>query len=247
MMKKARLQIALDEKIKEMIYDSGFVENPDNLAWEVKNVAIEAETRYYWRVEVLTSDEKTAVSEVCWFESGKKESWDAVFITPDFDKDTNAVLFKDFSICKPVYRARIYMCGLGLYEVYLNGNQCGNEYLTPGFCDYSSEIPYQTYEIEIAEGIHRIEVLLGSGWYKGTFGLKKEKEIYGTECSGIVEIHIQYADSSSEVICSDKTWKSRASYIVQDSLYDGEIIKSIACDEIRGVRLAKSICPVRIS
>ena len=239
---KARLQIASDEKIIEMIYDSGFVENPDNLAWEVKNVTIEAETRYYWRVEVFTSDEKSAVSEVCWFESGKKESWDAVFITPDFDKDTNAVLFRDFSICKPVYRARIYMCGLGLYEVYLNGNQCGNEYLAPGFCDYSSKIPYQTYEIEITEGVHRIEVLLGSGWYRGTYGLKKEKEIYGTECSGIVEIHIQYVDSSSEVICSDETWKSRASHIVQDSLYDGEIINmAIACDEIRGVRLAKDL------
>ncbi|MFR8944322.1 MAG: alpha-L-rhamnosidase N-terminal domain-containing protein [Blautia obeum] len=45
---------------------------------------------------------------------------------------------------KRIKKARLYICGLGLYEAYVNGKKAGNEYLAPFLNDYEACYQYQT-------------------------------------------------------------------------------------------------------
>ena len=90
-----------------------------------------------------------AVSDTAWFETARmKESWEGKWIGCSKLKDTNPVLIKEFTTDKAYKKSRIYITGLGLYELYLDGERVGNEYLTPGCTDYNRWIQYQTYEVQ---------------------------------------------------------------------------------------------------
>lgn len=54
---------------------------------------------------------------------------------------------KEISLSKEVKKARAYVCGLGLYEMEINGITTGNEYFAPGCNAYDKWIQYQTYDI----------------------------------------------------------------------------------------------------
>ena len=111
--------------------------------------------------------------------------------------------------------ARLYICGLGLYEAYFlgenkeNHEKIGDEYLTPYCNNYDQWIQYQTYDItEQAERGGVLSVLLGNGWYKGRFGFNdpEREAYYGDEWKLIAEVHIEYKDGTKDVISSDETW-----------------------------------------
>ncbi len=75
--------------------------------------------------------------------------------------------------------------------------------------------------------------MLGNGWYKGAFGLSKDKEdeVYGDKMSLICELRIEYADGTCEVVSSDTSWKARKSKVVDSSIYHGEVYDASLCDE----------------
>ena len=74
----------------------------------------------------------------------------------------------------------IIVCGLGLYEINVNGKKCGDEYLAPNFNAYDKWIQYQTYDITdtLEQGENIINVSLGNGMYKECFGLDRKENIY---------------------------------------------------------------------
>ena len=53
-------------------------------------------------------------------------------------------LRKEFSISKPIKRATVFICGLGLYELFINGQHIGNQVLTPAPTDYRKTVLYNT-------------------------------------------------------------------------------------------------------
>lgn len=72
------------------------------------------------------------------------------------------------------------MVGLGVYELYLNGQKQGDEVLLPGLCDFDTWIQYQTYELALVPGENQIEIALGDGWYKGWYGLRQNPKTMAT-------------------------------------------------------------------
>ena len=96
---------------------------------------MEARTRYYVRVFVKGNlgDE---ISEITFFETGKmKESWKAEWIGTAKEDKFHPIFCKSFSTKEKIKSARFYICGLGAYEAYLNGERIGEEYLAPGLFD----------------------------------------------------------------------------------------------------------------
>lgn len=61
-----------------------------------------------------------------------------------------------------IEKARLYVCGLGLYEVYINGKKVGDQFLTPYFTDYRYWIQYQTMDVKeyLEKGENRIDIYL---------------------------------------------------------------------------------------
>ncbi|KKI89470.1 alfa-L-rhamnosidase RamA [Bacillus sp. SA1-12] len=222
----AQIQVALDEEFVNKVFDSGKSERIDSLAFELP-IKLEPCTRYYWRVTVWADNGDEATSDAAWFETAKlQESWQAKWITPDFDKDIHPVLCREFDISKEIVSARAYVCGLGLYEIAINGKKAGDEYLTPHFNAYNKWLQYQTYDITelIRMGQNAVEVALGNGLYKGRFGFDGgEHEIYGDKFALLCEIVIKHADGTMTVINSDESWKARKSHILFSGIYDGEI------------------------
>jgi len=212
--------------MKKVIYDSGVLNDYRECNYFV-SLQLEPRTRYYWQVWIQGEQEE-AVSEVAFFETGKRnEQWIAKWIGVPDANDRMPCIYKDFLIESKCESARIYLYGLGIYEAYLNGMKIGEEYLLPGYHSYDLYMQYQTFDITeyICEGNNRFEIILGDGWYKGRFGFDGDyKNLYGDQKKCIVEIHLSLPDESEVIISSDETWKAKDSNILQNGIYDGEWI-----------------------
>ncbi|QJD85026.1 alpha-L-rhamnosidase [Cohnella herbarum] len=222
----ARYEVSRDESFTTTVYDSGKREDIDSLAFELP-IELQPRTRYYWRVEVWADNGDRAVSESAWFETAKlDEPWAGKWIVPEMDKDVHPILSRSFELTGPIASARAYVCGLGLYEMRVNGAKAGDEYLAPHFNAYQKWLQYQTYDVTdlLRQGENRVSVSLGNGLYKGRFGFDGySAELYGKEFTLLCEIVVTYEDGSTTVIGSDTDWTAAESPILGGNLYDGEI------------------------
>ena len=224
--KETRVTVALDEVFKNIIFDSGFCSNIDNLSF-VPNIKLEARTRYYWKVSVINDLDEKMTSHIAWFETSKmNEKWVGNWITPNMDKNIHPILGKEFNIEGKVKKARIYISGLGLYEAKINGVKIGEEYFAPGFTSYDFWVQYQTFDITnmIKNGENDIKIMLGNGWYKGRFGFDGGyTELYGDKFLAIAEIRVTLDNDEEIVLGTDESWYSFESPIEFSGIYDGEI------------------------
>lgn len=209
-----------------LLYDTEWT-GLDSIATEI-SLQLEPCTRYTWTVAVCAENGEEAVSEENWFETAKmEEAWQAQWISCDKEEMRHPVFYKTVKTEKNVTSARLYICGLGLYEAFYNGEKIGNEILTPYCNNYNGWLQYQTYDL--TEQIVRskeageLSVMLGNGWYKGRFGFdRSQKPYYGEEWKLIAELHLHYEDGSTEVLGTDESWKVRRSNITFSNIYDGE-------------------------
>lgn len=182
-------------------------------------------TTYYWRVTVLGDTGESAVSETAVFETAKMaEPWTADWIGPKAGDTFHPILHRKLQLENLPSRARLYICGLGLYEAYLNGEKVGNELLTPNIGDYTQLLQYQTYDLtKTLKRDNYLEILLGKGWYMGRFGLGNQSNNYGDRMAAIAELRLEYEDGSIVTIPTDITWSYCGSDIEDSGIYDGEI------------------------
>lgn len=226
----ARIVISKEPTFTTLCFDTG------EAALDSRAARVEFDpqpyTRYYWKVLVATDAAETIESDVQFFETAKmEEPWTAQWITCDSSQQRHPIFSKRISPTRAVARARLYICGLGLYEAYFLGetskvsSKIGDEYLTPYCNNYAQWIQYQTYDVteQVSEG-GMLSILLGNGWYKGRFGFSdpERKEYYGSEWKLIAEIHIAYQDGTNEVVGTDETWSVKRSNLWFSNIYDGE-------------------------
>lgn len=195
----------------------------DPLGTEVK-IQLKPRTIYRWKVFVKTAEGTLLESDENIFETGKRdEKWEARWITCDPKEARLPVFVKEFPIPfdKKIESARLYICGLGLYEVYLNGRKTGEEYFAPGCNAYDRWLQAQTYDItEQLKKENKIAVIVGDGWYKGRYWSGNCN--YGDSLKLIAEIHICYRDQTEETILTDESWQVERSSILFSGIYDGE-------------------------
>ncbi|MGH4052700.1 MAG: alpha-L-rhamnosidase N-terminal domain-containing protein [Clostridium sp.] len=215
--------------LKNIIFDSGKKEDIDSLSYNVP-IEFKPRTRYFWRVMVWGDAEDYAVSENAWFETSKiYEPWHGKWITPSFDKEIHPLIRKDFQLNSEIASARLYICGLGLYELEINGERACDEYFAPGSNAYDFWLQYQTYDITsmLKSGNNAIGIILGNGWYKGRLGFRGGNiEIYGDKFAVICEIVVELKDGTNVTFGTDESFKCAPSPIKFSGIYDGEIYDS---------------------
>ncbi len=227
----ARVCVASDEKMQEILFDSGWDEQADSLGYRA-SIELKPCTRYYWMVSVRSDKGEEAEGKVQWFETGKRQQpWKAKWITCDNSEKRHPFFEKEIVPSKKVASARLYICGLGLYEAFYQPDgsgeamRIGEEYLTPYSNNYREWVQYQTYDVTgLMQQAGTLSVLLGNGWYKARFGFNalEDKGFYGNEWKLIAELVLTYEDGSREVTGTDESWKVRRSAITFSNLYDGE-------------------------
>ena len=221
---KTRVQIATDSAMTNLVHDSGECTDIASADY-APDIALQPGTRYYWQVQVWDDAGDYGTSDITWFEPAV-EMKTAHWIKAPFAEDIQPLMRKTVSLDREVTRARLYICGLGVYEAYLNGEKIGDEHLAPYYNDYNLWLQYQTYDVtaQLQKGENCLGVMLGNGWYKGRFGyIEHLDKLYGTVCHMICELHLTFADGSEQIIPSDESWQCAPSPVLESSIYDGEV------------------------
>ncbi len=223
-----RIIISMNNSFETILYDSGKRANISSLGFSPE-IELARKTRYYWKVIVWADDKETAESESTWFETGLEGKWQGSWISSSFPQSIHPLFYKKFVIPQEIQFARLYITGLGAYQVSMNGTRVGDEILTPYFNDYNNWIQYQSYDIteHVAYGENAIGAMLGNSWYKGRFGfIDRLGELYGNEFLFLCEIHVLLKDGTWVIIGTDESWKCCPSPILESSIYDGEVYDS---------------------
>ena len=236
------------ESEEDLLWDSGRVESDRSVGVEYEGEALRSGTRCLWKVRVWdgASDPSPyggpAVFEMGllersdwkaeWVSQGKKP--DADFEPPtgdEYDELANGLapspyLRREFSLDKPVRKARLYATARGVYELFANGTRVGEDVLAPGWTDYDRRIQYQTYDVTplLAEGHNALGAVLGDGWYSGYFGFdpKQRGAHYGIRPQLLAQLHVEYEDGGTETVATDGSWRCSTGPILYSDLLMGE-------------------------
>lgn len=131
----------------------------------------------------------------------------------------------EIDLPKKILDATVYVCGLGHYELSINGNKVGDGEFTPLWSDYDKTVYYNIYDVTqlLRKGENAIGVMLGNGFYNVVRGKRYSKLQIGFGPETLwLKMLVRYADGSSEIIATDGTWKYNAGPITFHSIYGGE-------------------------
>ena len=224
----AQIKVASDPNMQNIIYSSDPLASPDSTGFKLP-LELKPRTSYYWTVQVWGDQGDTAVSSVNYFETGKREEslcgeW---LTTPWEDKNINPYIRKNFQTHQKIKKARLYIAGLGLYLLEVNGHKVDNEFFAPGCNAYDQWVQIYTYDITdmLNCGDNTLGILMGKGWANGRFGvpIQMHTEPFLDEYLLNAELHLEYSDGTDQIIYTDNTWKCAPSPILEDGIYDGEV------------------------
>lgn len=138
------------------------------------------------------------------------------------------MLRKGFSLTKPVQEASVTVCGLGFYELYLNGTRVTKGLLAPYISNPNDILYYDRYDVTAAlrEGKNALGFMLGNGHLNAVGGMVWEMHLapYRSAPKVAFALEIAYADGTTEVIEADESFKTAPSSILFDDLRCGEIV-----------------------
>jgi alpha-L-rhamnosidase len=109
---------------------------------------------------------------------------------------TAPVMRKQFSVAKRVVRARAYVSGIGYYTLRINGRRIGDHVLDPTYTEYEDTVLYSTYDVthDLRSGGNALEATVAPGFY------------YYDAPKLLMQVAIEYADGTSEVVATDASW-----------------------------------------
>ncbi|MFF7656251.1 family 78 glycoside hydrolase catalytic domain [Streptomyces sp. NPDC007983] len=195
--------------------------------------------RVRWRVRSRIEAQISQWSTWHDFEAGLlDEDWTAHWITPaDDPQDTRLtpgtrpahVLRATFTTTGTV-RARLYSTALGVYEAFVNGERAGTVELAPGSTSYDRTLYAQAADVtpSVRPGTNTVEIVLSDGWYRGQVGAFRKPAGWGELLAARLELHLELADGTRQVIRTDEHWTSAPSIITRAALMDGQITDFLA-------------------
>lgn len=136
------------------------------------------------------------------------------------------LLRKETELPKAVRLATLFVCGLGLYEMEINGERVGNRLLEPAHTHYDHRVFYQVYDASalIKKGRNALGVTLGNGWYHiptdDLFG--NARAAWRGAPKLRLRLEIEFEDGTRQAVTSDASWKWSTGAITFNCLRGGE-------------------------
>lgn len=132
---------------------------------------------------------------------------------------------REFAVKPGLKRAVISICGLGQYEMTINGNQLTETLLNPGWTQYDKTCLYDTYDITslLNSGQNAVGLLLSNGMYRVKKGGRyaKFENSFG-RLQAIATFQFEYSDGSTTKVATDGEWKAGASPMTWSGIFGGE-------------------------
>ncbi|MBR5011129.1 MAG: alpha-L-rhamnosidase N-terminal domain-containing protein [Clostridia bacterium] len=137
------------------------------------------------------------------------------------------MLRKTFDVSKEIEKARLYISGLGLYELYVNGNLPDDTVLNPAHTQYDDTVHYRAYDVTdmLAMGKNALAVELGNYFYNCDFytWMNWNTASYRDNPKLFLELHVDYTDGTSQTVISDESWKTyEYGPVTYNNIYLGE-------------------------
>ena len=129
---------------------------------------------------------------------------------------------------KSVSKAVWMTAGLGVYDLFVNGQRIGNEFLKPGFTHYAKTKRSFTYDITPAIQSQRTNTLSAQvtpGWWADKIITPAgTKGMYGHKCAFRAVLQLTYSDGSVDYVGTDTLrWKAGiAGPVKHAAIFDGE-------------------------
>ena len=226
-------------------WDSGRVDSAATSHVRYAGTPLQSGQTSYWRIQWWDNqDQLSDPSNVASFELAflHQGDWKASWVSKkeckeftskgtvllgeclgDYVNSHTLYLRKTFKLAGPVARARAYVCGLGCYEMRINGTRVGDRVLDPAQTDFKKVSLYSTYDItsvladsasEKNEGEFAVGVILGNGRHIKNYGYDHPK--------AIVQIFVEHVDGSTGMFVSNKEWSVTHGPLQENGLYFGE-------------------------
>ena len=221
------------------LWDSGKVESNQSINIVYSGKTLDSRDEAFWKVKVWTNKGETEWSDSALWSMGiltyaewKSTRWignnhlfedDSI---GQFSKLSARYIRKQIDLKKKVKNAKVYIMGMGLYELYMNGEKIGNQVLAPVPTDYTKNVKYNVFDVtsNLKEGENVLGTILGNGRF---FAMRQEYKPYKIQTFGFpkmaLQLVVEYIDGSRETIKTDESWKfTPYGPIKSNNEYDGE-------------------------
>ena len=228
------------EEGKADLWDSGVVASDASIWVPYDGQKLRSNQRCFWRVKVYTTRGASAWSEVAewgmgllgetaW--GGRWIGWEGAF---PWDKEkTHSELSAryirtEFDLqAKAIKRATVHISGLGMYELFINGQLIGDQVLAPVPTDYRRTVTYDSFDVteQLQANRNALGVVLGNGrWYTMRQNYKPYKIPNFGYPKMRLNLIVEYEDGTMQRVNSEPGWKLTAEGPIRsNNEYDGEI------------------------
>ncbi|MDR2937361.1 MAG: family 78 glycoside hydrolase catalytic domain, partial [Prevotellaceae bacterium] len=159
-----------------------------------------------------------------WIGLDKAFAWD---VEDSHSRLSARYLRKEFDLKKEVKSAKVSLVGLGLYELYINGEKIDDHVLAPTPTDYNKSVKYNEFDVtaQVKKGKNAVGVILGTGHY---YNNRQNTKLHKHKLFGypklLLQLEITFADGAKQTVVSDQTWRlTNDGAIRSTNDYDGEI------------------------
>ncbi|MGT2757588.1 family 78 glycoside hydrolase catalytic domain [Streptococcus ovuberis] len=212
------------------VWETGKVVSDQSILVEYAGQALKDETEYQVTITVSNNHGQSAEA-ITNFTTGifDPEDFVAEMIGHNFDESVIAppIFKKSFTVNKTIKKATVYVTAQGVYELELNGQKVGEDYLAPGWTSYHKRLQYQIYDVteQLIEQ-NELAITVGQGWYAGIMGFEMKNHHYGDCVGALLQLNLTYEDGTKETIATDETWSVETGAIQSSEIYLGETINT---------------------
>ncbi|MBR6251509.1 MAG: family 78 glycoside hydrolase catalytic domain [Bacteroidales bacterium] len=233
------LSRAKAENLEGDLWDAS-IESPESQWITYEGAPLKSDTRCYWRVNVTTNCGETGWSDIAtwnvgllnesdwkgqWIGMDHANAWD---VEEEHSKLSARYLRNEFNLSDSIESATLYICGLGLYEAYINGARVGTQELAPAPTDYRRTALYNAYDVTTmlqAGERNAIGVTISNGRF---YTMQQHKKPYKITNFGYPRLRaciiVRYANGKRQTFSTNNKWKINADGPVRSANeYDGEI------------------------
>lgn len=209
------------------LWSSGKTDSDETLHVPYAGKPLESSQQAFWKVRAW--DESGSVSgwsQPATFTMGvlREKDWKAKWIVAPWTSEA-LLLRREFDVKPNLKRAIAHVCGLGQFEMFMNGRKSGDGLLAPGWSKYNRTALYETHDLtsQLREGANAIGLALGDGMYH-TERRNRFSKFQGTHGPqrAFVQIELEYENGSRETIVSDESWRVNAGPVTYNDVYGGE-------------------------
>ncbi len=208
------------------LWDSGQVPSGETTHVPYGGQPLASSQPVFWKVRVWDKDGRaSAWSRPASWTMGvlRDADWQARWIGATPAAET-LLLRREFVVKPRLQRALAHVCGLGQYEMTLNGRKVGEDVLAPGWTKYDQTCLYDTRDLTplLRPGHNAVGLLLGNGMYHVHGGRYTKFTGSFGPLQAIAQLRLEYADGRVEILGTDEQWRVHPGPITFSCIYGGE-------------------------